>query len=150
MKKALPILAGLTALSSMIWSCNSQDAVKEAENQVFALHDEIMPKIDDIMKLKKQLNQQLITLDSLKANGSAAASVRIGDEKQQATRLVRDLTVADSLMMNWMSQYNGDTLTKLSSDDALRYLAAQKDQITDVKEKFKTSIEQAHQFLDKK
>ena len=53
-------------------------------------------------------------------------------------------------MMDWMAQYNGDTLEKLPSDEALRYLNAQKDQITDVKTKVNSSIEQARQFLGKK
>jgi len=48
-----------------------------------------------------------------------------------------------------MSRYNGDTLAKLSPDDALRYLSEQKDQITDVQTKVNTSIDQARQFLGK-
>lgn len=144
-------LTGLVALSVTLWSCTSDaDAVKEAENEVFALHDEVMPKMDDVMRLRKQLNQRVTALDSLKASGSAAATLRTDEEKEQATRLSRNLTEADSLMMDWMSRYNGDTLTKLTSADALRYLADQKDKITDVKAKLNTSIEQAHQFLGKK
>ena len=133
------------------WSCKSDtDSVSQAEKDVFAIHDEIMPKMDDMMKLKKQLKQRVTTLDSLKASGSAAATLRTDEEKEQATRLNRDLTVADSLMMNWMGGYKSDTLTKVSSEEALKYLAAQKDQITDVKTKVNTSIDQARQFLGKK
>ncbi|QMW06551.1 viral A-type inclusion protein [Spirosoma foliorum] len=152
MNKTTQTLAILVALSGAFWSCNSgEEAVKKAENEVFAIHDEIMPKVmGDLVKLKKQLNQRGTSLDSLKANGSAAATVRVDEEKAQVTRLNQDLLVADSLMNNWMAQYNGDTLAKLSSDEALNYLAAQKDQITDVKKKVNTSIEQAKQFLEKK
>ncbi|GAB4046890.1 viral A-type inclusion protein [Spirosoma litoris] len=152
MNKTTQTLAILIALSGSFWSCNSgEEAVKKAENEVFAIHDEIMPKVmGDLVKLKKQLNQRGTSLDSLKANGSAAATVRVDEEKAQVVRLNQDLLVADSLMNNWMAQYNGDTLAKLSSDEALNYLAAQKDQITDVKKKVNTSIEQAKQFLGKK
>lgn len=123
--------------------------LKKRRTRCFAIHDEIMPKIDDVMKLKKQLTQRITSLDSLKAAGSATATLRVDEEKEQAMRLSRNLVVADSLMMNWMNTYNGDTLAKLSSEKALGYLAAQKDQITDVKTKFKTSIDQAKQFLGK-
>ena len=102
----------------------------------------------DVLKLRKQLNQRISSLDSA-ATGSAAGTLRTDEEKEQARLLSRNLTTADSLMMHWMNQYKGDTLTKLSSDDALRYLSEQKDQITDVKAKFNTSIDQARQFLDK-
>ncbi|GAB3805869.1 hypothetical protein GCM10028819_40050 [Spirosoma humi] len=145
------LLASLAAFSVFLSACHSGDeTVKETENEVFAIHDEVMPKIDDIMKLRKQLKIRITSLDSLKASGSAAATLRTDEEKEQASRLHRNLDVADSLMMDWMSRYNGDTLTKLSSDDALRYLNGQKDQITDVKTKVNTSIEQARQFLGKK
>lgn len=144
-------LTSLLSFSCIFWSCDSgKDAVKEAENEVFAVHDEVMPQTSNMMKLQKQLKQRITSLDSLKATGSAAATLRVDEEKEQAMRLNRNLNVADSLMMDWMSRYNGDTLTKLSSEEALNYLAAQKDQITDVKTKVNASINQAKQFLDKK
>lgn len=138
------------ALCGAFWACNSgEKAVKKTEDEVLAIHDEVMPKIDDIMKLKKQLKLRIASLDSLKASGSATATLRTDEEREQASRLVGDLTIADSLMMGWMSHYNGDTLAKLSSEEALNYLAAQKDQITDVKKRVTTSIEQSRQFLAK-
>ncbi|MFD2936469.1 viral A-type inclusion protein [Spirosoma flavum] len=151
MSKLIVSIAGLLILSGTFWSCNSgEETVKETENEVFAIHDEVMPKIDDIMKLRKQLKQRITSLDSLKSTGSAAATLRTDEEKEQASRLSRNLVVADSLMMEWMSRYNGDTLAKLSSDEALSYLTGQKDKIIDVKTKVNASIEQARQFLGKK
>ena len=144
-------VAGLLLLSVFGWSCKSdQEAVKEAENDLFAIHDKIMPKTDDVMKLRKQLNQRIMALDSTTTTGSAAGTLRTDEEKEQARLLSRNLTNADSLMMDWMSHYNGDTLAKLSPDNALRYISDQKDKITDVQTKLNTSIEQAQQFLGKK
>lgn len=150
MPKLTFTLTSLLSLSCLFWSCSSADEVKEAENDVFAIHDEVMPKTSNILKLQKQLKQRMASLDSLKATGSAAATLRVDEEKEQAMRLSRNLKVADSLMMDWMSRYNGDTLAELSSEQALNYLAAQKDQITDVKTKVNVSIEQVKQFLEKK
>ncbi|WP_080239930.1 viral A-type inclusion protein [Spirosoma rigui] len=144
-------LAASCLLGAFLWSCQSdEDAVKEAENDVFAIHDEVMPKIDDVMRLRKQLNKRITALDSAATGGSAAGTVRTDEEKEQARLLSRNLSNADSLMMYWMSHYNGDTLAKLPTEDAMRYLADQKDQITDVKKKLTTSIEQARQFLGTK
>jgi hypothetical protein len=71
---------------------------------VLAVHDEVMPKIDDIMKLKKQLKQRIALLDSLKTTGSATAAVRTDEEREQASRLSSNLIVADSLMWHWMNR----------------------------------------------
>lgn len=152
MHKFTLIVTGLLVFSNVFWACNSnEEAVKEAENEVFAVHDEVMPKVmGDLVKLKKQLQQRITSLDSLKTTGSAAATLRTDEDKEQAVRLNRNLVIADSLMSGWMDHYKGDTLAKLSSDQALNYLAAQKDQITDVKAKVNSSIEQAKQFLGKK
>lgn len=151
MIKFVSSIAVACLLSASLWSCKSdEDAVKEAENDVFAIHDEVMPKIDDVMRLRKQLNKRIATLDSTDATASAAGAVRTDEEKEQARLLSRNLSNADSLMMYWMSHYNGDTLSKLSTEDAMRYLSNQKDQITDVQTKLKTSIDQARQFLGTK
>lgn len=151
MCKRVILVAGLLGISVFWGACNSEkDTVKETENEVFAIHDEVMPKISDILKLRKQLNLRISVLDSLKAGSSGSIALRTDEEREQASRLSRDLTVADSLMTSWMSGYNTDTLTKISTDEAMRYLTAQKEQITDVKSKVNTSIEQARQYLGKK
>ncbi|GAB3698061.1 hypothetical protein GCM10027592_22800 [Spirosoma flavus] len=150
MRKFNLALAGFLLITAGFESCKSGDDIKEAENEVFALHDEVMPKMDDIMRLQKQLNQRVAAIDSVKETGSATTTLRTSEEKAQASRLLLNLNVADSLMRGWMDHYNGDTLAKLSSDDALRYLSDQKEKITDVKTKVKSSIDQATQFLQKK
>jgi hypothetical protein len=152
MKKKLRSITSVFILGGLLMACNSgQEAVKKAENEVFAIHDEIMPKVmGDLVTLKKQLNQRVTSLDSLKAGESAAAALRVNEEKEQARRLIHDLTLADSLMGDWMARYNNDTIEKIPSEEALNYLNAQKDQITDVKTKVNSSIEQARQFLGKK
>lgn len=147
-----PLLLALCLVTaSAFWACDSgKEEVSAAEKAVFAVHDEIMPKVmGDLVTLKKQLKQRVLTLDSLKSNGSAAATLRLDEEKEQAARLSQNLSNADSLMTVWMAQYNGDTLEKLPTSDALNYLNAQKDKISDVKTKVNASIEQARQFLGK-
>lgn len=149
MNKTVLVVAALLATGSIVSACKSkEDAVKDSENEVFAIHDEVMPKISDMIRLQKQLNQRITFLDSLKGVTTGATAVRATEEKEQVARLSRSLVVADSLMTGWMSSYDGDSLAKLPPEDALRYLSAQKEQITDVKTKVNTSIEQARQFLE--
>lgn len=121
-------------------------SVEQLEKDVFAVHDEVMPRISEIMKLKKDLNGKLVTLDSLK-QASPSEAVRIDEQKEQGRLIVRHLTEADSLMMDWMHRYNGDTLKALPEADAVRYLNSQKEIINDVKKKINQSVGDAQSYL---
>ena len=149
MRICVLFMVGLMATGSIISCKSDESAVKEAEEKVFVIHDDVMGKMGDIMKLKKQLNQRVATIDSIGQAGSAAGTIQADEEHAQAMRLRKNLTDADSVMMAWMSGYNGDTLSKLPTDGAMRYLSDQKDQIDDVKTKVNSSIEQARTFLGK-
>ena len=149
MRICVLFMAGLLAVGSVVSCKSDENAVKKAEEDVFAIHDDVMGKMGDMMKLKKQLNQRVTAIDSTSQTGSAASTLQADEERAQAMRLRKDLTDADSVMMAWMIDYKADTLVKLSNDDAMQYLSAQKEKIEDVKTKVNSSIEQARDFLGK-
>lgn len=122
-------------------------AVDKAEKDVFALHDEVMPlTMGAFPKLQKQLEARLTALDSLKTAG-ALSQVQLADEREQITRIRRQLSLADSSMNAWMEHYNGDTLTKLGTADALRYLDNEKQTMTAVKQRTNTALTDAKAYL---
>ena len=131
------------------FSCHTgqTDAVKDTEAAVFEIHDEVMPKMGEIMKLQKQLKQRMVAIDSLAGQETPSVALRTNEEKEQAMRLNRQLAQADSLMMDWMSNYKSDTLTALKPEQAIQYLEAEKQKITDVQKKTNNSIMDARQFL---
>lgn len=134
-----------------MWACGSgasKEDVEATEKDVFAVHDTIMPRIGTILKLNKQLRQRTASLDSLKAT-DASATVRVEEEKAQVGQLARQLTEANSLMMDWMAGYSSDTLQQLKPDEALGYLKQQQTKINDVKQKMENSISQAQTYLKK-
>lgn len=142
---------GAVAASLVMWACTSgtsTEAVDKAEKQVFAVHDEVMPKIGTLLKLNKQLRQRSDSLTSLAAT-DASAKVRIEEEQAQIRQLTRQLNESDSLMMGWMEGYHSDTLQKLKPEQALDYLKQQQTKINNVKQKFNNSIEQAQAYLKK-
>ncbi len=59
--------------------------IEKAEKDVLAVHDEVMPRISDIMKLKKQLNTKLTAMDS--TQGTPTQTVRLDEEKAQVRQL---------------------------------------------------------------
>lgn len=129
-------------------SCNQEkDQVQEAEKEVLTIHDEVMPKMDDVMKLKQGLTARIARLDSMQEDG--VSSTTLAEERLKATDLSRQLVLADSLMMEWMYQYRGDSAKALPSDQALQYFSKEKEKITVVKEKTLKSIQEAEGFLKK-
>ena len=146
-KLLLPIAFSLLFFSSC-QTTGQGDAVKTAEAEVFKIHDEVMPRMGDIMKLQKQLKGRIAATDSASAGqGTPSMALRSDEEKEQAMRLNRRLTEADSLMMDWMSHYKGDSLATLKPEQAIQYLDAEKQKIADVQKKVTSSIADAKQFL---
>jgi chromosome segregation ATPase len=141
MKKILiSTIAGL-----FLMSCNNnndESKMKQLEDEVMAVHDEVMPKMGEIMDLKSKLTESLKELDSTSAQYSAL--------KQKTDSLKTLLDVADTQMMDWMNQYNPDTLNTLDIEQATKYLTDQKNKITMVKDNTLKNIEPAKQYLNKK
>jgi len=138
MKQSILSLTVLLLLAGCQSSGDKTEAEK-IEQEVLAIHDEVMPRVEDIMQLKSQLNDRL---DSLQKADKSASGAEI-------VRLKVALTEADSLMSTWMFQYNPDTLKVLEPAGAKEYLIDQKAKVEVVKEKMNSSIAEARQFLQK-
>jgi hypothetical protein len=143
---SLLLFAACNSTSSTQTESNAQGpSVEQLEKNVMAVHDEVMPRISDIMKLKKELTGKLVALDSIQ--GSPGETVRLDEQKAQGRLLVRRLTEADSLMMDWMHNYSNDSVQNRPQAEAARYLNAQQQLINDVKVKINQSITDAKTYL---
>jgi hypothetical protein len=67
-------------------------AVQDLEAETMAVHDSIMPEMDSLISLKKQLEQQLKTTSNSKP-------------KRIVKKQVDSLKAAKEKMMSWMSRY---------------------------------------------
>ncbi len=95
---------------------------------------------------KSTLSKEITALDSLlKINANDSLQKR----KEEALQLSSLLQDADTGMMNWMHDYNGDSLKTLSGDEALKAMAAEKTKISAVRDKMKEGMDKAAQFLKK-
>ncbi len=90
-------------------------------DQVMDIHDEVMPKTEDLHNLKKSLQEQI-----------AAAPDMVMEERQKLERRIARLDSVDKMMMDWMHYFNfPDSLT----DEAKReYLESQMEKIKQVRE----------------
>lgn len=140
-------LLAATALF-LVYGCNSdagKDKITGLETEVLTIHDEVMPKMDQIMTLKSQLSKKIQHMDSLQNEG--ISSITFAEERIKAVDLNQKLNESDKLMMKWMHEYRGDSAKKLKSDQALTYFEKEKEKILNVKQTTLKSIQEAETFL---
>lgn len=117
-----------------VTACNkSEDKQKVMIDEVMAIHDEVMPKMDDIMTLKSSLD----------------SAIKVSPDSVKAKQLYSALDSADNQMMDWMQAYNPDQVKGKSEEEVTKYYADEKAKISSVKELTNKSIEEAKGFLGK-
>jgi hypothetical protein len=144
MRNLIPALL----IASLLLSCSSnKEKVHELEGEVLTMHDEVMPKMDEIMSLKMRLSKKIVALDSLQNEGISGNNV--AEERSKAADLNQKLNESDRLMMGWMNEYRGDSAKNLSAEEAIVYFENEKKKIEEVKLVTLKSINDAKSFLDK-
>ncbi|MCB0487805.1 MAG: hypothetical protein R2820_15225 [Cyclobacteriaceae bacterium] len=115
---------------------NTEEDAEENPNQalydqVMNVHDEVMPKMEDIYKLKSQLQEMVANTPDM-----------VMEKKESVENTILQLDSASNLMMDWMHQF--DPLPDSSdAEEARAYLESQMEKIKKVKEEMEAAIEQA-------
>ncbi|WP_138992160.1 hypothetical protein [Larkinella sp. C7] len=138
MKKLVICLVALAGCQSS----NDKKSIEQMQDQVMVVHDEIMPRTDDLMDLKEKISHQI---DSLSKITPASASVKARQE--EGLTINKSLTETDSLMFAWMNHYNADTVKGMDEKQAKAYLDLELKKISEVKAKINSGITQAKKFL---
>lgn len=91
-------------------------------DQVMHIHDEVMPKMEDIYTLKKKLQDQI-----------AATPEMVVEEKQALEKRIARLDSVGNLMMDWMHKFSpvADTVNQ---EVAREYLESEMEKIRRVRE----------------
>lgn len=114
----------------LLTSCKKEFAspeIQKAYESVMEVHDEVMPEITTIQKLKRQIKKQ--------------------DAKdKEAMDLIKQLENADDGMMDWMSDFKLDQ--KATKEQQLVYLNSEQTKIDKVSYDMKNSIENARIYLN--
>ncbi len=152
--KSLQILAVLAIFSFM--SCTksgdhstmNDDADQTQEegpnqalyNQMMDVHDEVMPSMDEIMKLKRALQEQIKNSPEM-----------VMERKQELDNAISNLDSASNSMMNWMHRiHEFDPLAdSVNQEKAREYLESEMEEIRKVKALITESIEKAKKEVSK-
>jgi len=113
----------------------TQNDVVALEKEVIAVHDEVMPKMGDIARLSEVLDSEAMNpnLDSL----THASILQVRAE----------LNAGDSLMWDWMHNYNKPEGAPL--DTLKAYLLSEKERVTKVRTTMLEAIRHAESLAQK-
>lgn len=99
-------------------------------NEVMKIHDEVMPKIEDIHNAKRALKEKLETAPAADKPGIEATIARLDS--------------ADDGMMKWMHEFN-PLPDSLGEEKAREYLENEMEKVKKVREDILQALEQANQ-----
>jgi hypothetical protein len=134
MKRLLLLLTLTAGLFSCQQKATESEAVTKLEGEVMAVHDAVMPKMEEIMSLQSELRRQA-DADSL--------------IRPRADSLSRLLNEADNAMSDWMAEYQTEAVRTLPPAEAKTYLESEMRKIKDVQARTDESIAAAKAFLKK-
>ncbi|MBL7847384.1 MAG: hypothetical protein JNL40_07955 [Cyclobacteriaceae bacterium] len=105
----------------------SEDADSVSANQVLYdqvmdIHDEVMPKMEDIYSLKKKLQDQIQSTPTLTS-----------EERQQLEKRIANLDSVGNMMMDWMHQFS-PLPDSVGQEEAREYLESEMEKIRKVRE----------------
>ncbi len=104
MKKTIALLI---LLSFTLTYCQ-EDPNKILYNKVMDIHDEVMPSMDELYRLKKDLEEKIKNSPDL-----------VEDKKQQMEQTVLLLDSASKSMMSWMREFSPEEYEKQAQRDYL-------------------------------
>ncbi len=143
--KTLALKAPFTILLIIAASCGQRSHEHEHDNgagdtvaasgnqalydQVMAVHDEVMPKLNDIYKLKEELKNQI-------------TEALPQDKKEEIEAMISKLDSASEGMMVWMRNFN-PLPDSLGEEQAKEYLENEMEKIKKVREEVREALEKA-------
>jgi Mg2+ and Co2+ transporter CorA len=100
-------------------------------NQVMDVHDEIMPKMEDLYKLKKDIQNQIANSPDM-----------VIEKKHQLEKVISNLDSAANSMMDWMHKFN-PLPDSVDQEQARAYLESEMEKIKKVRDITYDALEQA-------
>ena len=122
------IIMGLF-LSVISCSQAEEKLSEELQGKVLGLHDELMPKTEEIISLQVQLD-----------------SLSTGKDSVHVNKLKHALAKSDQAMMDWMHQFSIDSLGKMDVKSKIEYLGKQYNQLKGLQKLTDSSLHAAKAY----
>jgi hypothetical protein len=118
----------IVVLAIAIVSCGD-DSNKKLYNDVMNIHDEVMPKMEDLYNMKKELQAKL--------KDSMAISI---EERVKMQSKVSEIDSVGKMMMDWMHEFNPPE-EGADKDETKVYLESEMEKVKKVKEAILTTLD---------
>jgi hypothetical protein len=115
-------------------AANTDNPNQALYDQVMDIHDEVMPRSEDIYQLKKELQEKV-----------SAAPDLIGEKKLLLESIIVQLDSADNSMMDWMHNFH-PLPDSADQEKARAYLESEMERIKKVRDFTNETIEKAKTF----
>jgi hypothetical protein len=112
-----------------IVSCGD-DTNKKLYNNVMDIHDEVMPKMENLYNMKKELQAKL--------KDSTALSV---DDRMKMQSRISEIDSVSKMMMDWMHEFTPPE-EDADKDQSKAYLESELEKVTKVKEAILATLAQ--------
>lgn len=132
------------ALLLFVFACSKQTEHNHSEtdadsdnpnqvlyDQVMDIHDEVMPRMDDIERLKRELKEEITNTPDM-----------VAERKAELEQVISNLDSAGTAMMDWMHKFN-PLPDSADQEDAREYLENEMEKIKKVRDQMNESIEKA-------
>jgi len=123
---------------TILFACQSSNKevvdLKALKDEVFELHDEVMPMMGELRQVRKSLMLQADSIQETNVERAAALTV-VSDE----------LNSANEGMMVWMRNF--DPNFEGSDEEILKYLTDQKTSIDEVNKNMKETLKKGQELL---
>jgi len=126
-------------LATNLMSCGNSDSaiIQKRVNEVMAIHDEVMPKMDVMVAHEDKLK---------------ALKLKVTDkaELDHLDRQIGQLEEAGELMMSWMRKFSMPSEEdKKPLEEVMKYLDKEEKQITVVRDAMNASLEEAMETVER-
>ncbi len=107
-------------------------------DQVMVIHDEVMPKMEDIYQLKKNLQDKIANTPGI-----------VEEQKKELEGVILSLDSANHAMMDWMHNFN-PLPDSVDQEAAREYLETEMERIRKVRDLTNETLEKARTVVEKK
>ncbi|GHE51985.1 MULTISPECIES: hypothetical protein [Roseivirga] len=124
----------------LVVGCGNAYNPKAQRDAIFKVHDEVMPKIGEVMELRRKALQKASEIAEKEADRAA-----------QLRALAQQLEQANNGMMSWMREWSKNSQKymemKAGASEQVEYLKKEMERVTEVKEAINGAIAEAKKAL---
>jgi Mg2+ and Co2+ transporter CorA len=117
---------------------DSENPNRALYDQVMDIHDEVMPKMEDIYTLKKTLEEKIANTPGM-----------VEDQKKELEAMIANLDSTSNAMMDWMHHFN-PLPDSVDQEKAREYLEMEMETIKKVRDLTNETLEKAKGIAEKK